>query len=90
MPYITPKDRCLYDDHIKLLVDKIKNVHNFKHVHPGHVNYVITKIINEIYPATSYQNINEAVGVVECVKQEYYRHKAVPYENDKMEQNGDV
>jgi len=37
-----------------------------------------------------YATINEVIGVLECVKQEFYRRLAAPYENLKMGENGDV
>lgn len=30
------------------------------------------------------------MGVLECVKQEYYRRVAIPYEDQAKERNGDV
>lgn len=38
----------------------------------------------------SYKIINEIIGVLECVKLEFYRRIAAPYENDKQQANGDV
>jgi hypothetical protein len=44
-------------------------------------------MINE---GLSYKSINDVIGVLECVKQEFYRRIAVPYEDKKIEQNGDI
>ena len=55
----------------------------------GQLNYIITRILKESYPLR-YFNINRAVGVLECCKLEYYRRVAAPYEDTKIEQNGDV
>lgn len=38
----------------------------------------------------SYADINEAIGALECAKLELYRRIAVPYENRKLAENGDV
>ena len=38
----------------------------------------------------NYTNINEVIGVLECAKLELYRRVAAPYEDEKIEQNGDV
>jgi len=60
---------------------------------PGELNYQITHAINNYLQTWSnldYIGINEAIGVLECVKQEFYRRIAVPYENQKIEENGDV
>lgn len=37
-----------------------------------------------------FDTLSSIVGVLECVKSEYYRRIIVPYEKIKMEQNGDV
>jgi len=38
----------------------------------------------------NYRNINELVGVFECAKLELYRRVASPYEDEKIQSNGDV
>lgn len=56
----------------------------------GNINYIMTRMLKRAYPATSYKNINDAVGLMECCKLEYYREVAVPYENQKKFENGMV
>jgi hypothetical protein len=57
----------------------------------GELNYVITKIINEhVGGRRSYSVYNEIIGVLECVKQEFYRRVVSLYEDKKKEDNGDV
>lgn len=67
--------------------------------HPGTLNYIITRICLwwlrcRLRPVgsdwRSYQNFNEVIGVLECVKQELYRRHVAPYEDEKCEENGDV
>ena len=55
----------------------------------GELNYVLTKILKQIYPL-QYFHINKAIGVLECVKLEFYRRVAAPYEEEKMKESGDV
>jgi hypothetical protein len=66
----------------------------------GELNYAITKLcdnfvlyrsgtIRDMYELR-YDNINEVIGVLECAKQEFYRRIAVPLENEKIADNGDV
>lgn len=55
----------------------------------GELNYVVTKILKEIYPLR-YFHINKAIGVLECIKLEYYRRVAAPYEDSKIKESGDV
>lgn len=58
----------------------------------GELNYAITKIC-KLYMwqhGKSYRTINDIIGVLECAKQEFYRRIAVPYEDNKIAENGDV
>jgi hypothetical protein len=61
-------------------------------VTPGELNFVITTIINGYRHTNglSYQTINDIIGALEGAKMEFYRRVAVPYENAKMAENGDV
>lgn len=58
----------------------------------GELNYAITKLCVEYLGrrTLNYNNINDVIGVLECAKQEFYRRVAVPYENQKMHDHGDV
>ena len=58
----------------------------------GELNYVISSIIDEYLSeyGKNYTNINEVIGVLECAKLELYRRVAAPYEDEKIDQNGDV
>jgi hypothetical protein len=87
MPYITQEERPQYEKLIQELTDLLKE----KPVESidGHLNYIVTRIIKEVYPLR-YFHINRAMGVLECIKQEFYRRVAAPYEDTKKEQNGDV
>ncbi len=59
---------------------------------PGELNYVITKIVLQYIEAKgkNYSTFNDAVGALECSKQELYRRLVVPYEITKTAMNGDV
>lgn len=87
MPYIQREDRPKYEKVLAELI-KILKEHPVDQI-DGQLNYVITRILKEAYPL-KYFNINRAVGVLECCKLEYYRRVAAPYEDTKIEQNGDV
>ena len=58
----------------------------------GELNYVISSLVDEYLQeyGKNYTNINEVIGVLECAKLELYRRVAAPYEDDKIDQNGDV
>jgi hypothetical protein len=57
----------------------------------GELNFVITQFI-KLYlgPKPNYAKYNSVVGVLGCVTLELYRRKVVPYETEKMLENGDV
>ena len=58
---------------------------------PGELNYVITQNIRlYVGPEPSYTALNAAIGALECAKLELYRRLAAPYEDGKIQQNGDV
>ena len=49
----------------------------------------MTKVLKGVYPLR-YFYLNRAMGVLECIKQEFYRRVAAPYEDIKIVENGDV
>jgi len=87
MPYIKPEKREKYEEEIGKLVAILKSLPPEEV--DGELNYVITKIMKEVYPLR-YYHINKAIGVLECIKQEFYRRVAAPYEDQKIKENGDV
>jgi len=66
------------------LVDKIKT--------EGDYNYVISKMFlilaNRV--GMAYSTLNSLIGVLECAKLEAYRRHVVPYEDQKIMENGDL
>ena len=93
MPYIKQEDREKLNIYINNIVailqenpDKIE----------GNLNYVITKITKDLFRSLklglliNYKNMNGIIGALECVKLEFYRRCLVPYENSKIQSNGDV
>ena len=64
----------------------------------GELNYVLTMMVQE-YIVTrmrmtdrplKYCMINDVMGALEGAKQEFYRKVAVPYEDKKVKENGEV
>ena len=58
----------------------------------GELNYSITKLIDgyvSLY-GLKYETLNAIVGVLECAKAEFYRRVVAPYEDLKIQENGDV
>ena len=60
---------------------------------PGSLNFTITRLCDQYICArggVSYTLLNEVIGVLECAKLELYRRVAAPYEDKKLQANGDV
>jgi hypothetical protein len=58
---------------------------------PGELNYAITMLCKEyLAGSVSYMRINDVLGALEGAKLEFYRRIAAPYEDTKIQENGDV
>lgn len=92
MPYIKKEERQVYDPQIEALVEQLTHFGENKPPTVGHVNYVISKLIWDIFIKNnpSYTNGNNLIGVLECVKQEFYRRQLAPYEDKKINEQGDI
>lgn len=60
----------------------------------GELNFAITRLVLKFLsrkgPVPRYQDFNDAIGALECAKQELYRRMVSPYEDKKVAENGDV
>lgn len=58
----------------------------------GQLNYCITKLCDGFLNLghKKYKDYNDVVGVLESAKLEFYRRMVVPYEDKKINENGDV
>lgn len=91
MPYIKAKDRKRLDKKIAKLVSKLKEFDPEEL--EGALNYTITSVINDAMKPVEgwrYKWINRAMGVLDCVKFEFYRRLASPYEDKAVAKNGDM
>ena len=85
MPYITEATRKAMEKYGDSVIQ-----------HPGELNYKITTIILEYLKRIShnrklkYADYNSIMGVLANVSQEFYRRVVIPYEQEKMKENGDV
>jgi hypothetical protein len=86
MPYI--KHRGLMDDALNAVLAVV--LEPGRTITTGDLNYLITRILAAFIGSPSYARINEMIGVLECVKLELYRRMAVPYEEKKKIDNGDI
>lgn len=56
----------------------------------GDINYTFSRILGGLIGTPSYNKIAMITGVLENIKQEFYRRVAEPYEDLKIRQNGDI
>lgn len=85
MPYIKQENREKFEP----LLNELK----FETINAtaGELNYLISSLIWSIFDNNkSYSKANELIGVLECVKQEFYRRQLSPYEDKCIERNGDL
>ena len=91
MPYIDAESRAIVDEQIKALVAKLD--HFTAEEIEGVLNYTITQILNARMTKDGrwrYKKINRVIGVLECIKLEFYRRLAGPYEDGAIQKNGDL
>lgn len=89
MPYIKQVDREKLQyaiDNLLISIESVATNDNWA----GILNYVFTKVLLETIPKVNYQNMAVAIGMLETAKLEFYRRLGEPYENVKIEENGDV
>ena len=56
----------------------------------GDINYTFSRVAAGLMGDVTYGKIAMITGVLENIKQEFYRRVAQPYENTKIAQNGDI
>lgn len=90
MPYIADQDRNYLDPSIDVLQRALSGLGKKS----GHLNYSIVRLlINAIVDEAgniNYDRVNNAVGALVCAGLEFYLRVARPYEDTKIEQNGDL
>jgi hypothetical protein len=87
MPYITDEKREGLDGAIEDLQAELSREGRGE----GDLNYVISRLVGGAFEdEPRYHTIARVTGVLENVKQEFYRRVAVPYEDDAASVNGDI
>jgi hypothetical protein len=102
MPYIKEEDRKIVDQSIDSIVfilrcslpGEICQQQNLTDHQTmmllGKINYCFSRILSGVMGDASYSKIAMITGVLENIKQEYYRRVAEPYEDKKIIENGDI
>lgn len=84
MPYIKQEARPPLKKIAQEAASKVENA--------GDINYFMTEMLHAYIKKKGlrYANLNEVIGAIECMKLELYRKVAAPYEDEKIQENGDV
>ena len=94
MPYIKKEQREELEPELGALIQKMMSMPEFhSNGRAGILNYIITDMLDSCFGPLSnakYKDYNEAIGMLECCKLEFYRKAAAPYEDMKEKQNGKV
>lgn len=88
MPYIPQKDKERF---YATLASLYNTIHN-SGISNGELNYLITTLAQYYLEkhGTSYNTISDVIKAMECAKLEFYRRVVIPYEDQKIKENGDV
>ena len=92
MPYITYSKRDVLDGPVDQLRNALRELESDDSDNnmEGNINYAVTSLLLSVYGNINYRAINDVMGVLESIKQEFYRRAAGPYEDQKAFSNGDV
>lgn len=94
MPYINENARQELDHCIEAMVECLTHGNSVSNEEftalLGEINYSFTRILAKSMGQTSYSKIAMVTGVLENVKQEFYRRIAASYEDKKIVENGDI
>jgi hypothetical protein len=88
MPYIKQEERKKYERVLSDLVHLLEEIPEENR--DGHINYIVTVLLKRLYRPPTYRRYNRAIGVLECIKLEFYRRIVGHYEDEKIRENGDV
>jgi hypothetical protein len=86
MPYIREEERKLYRQTLADLVSKLRS----RNTESGDVVYCIYWLLKQLYGEGNFDVRSDALKVLEAAKLEYYRRIMAPYEDGKINENGDV
>lgn len=92
MPYIVEDKRRVLEPAIHQVQDALRQIQcdDPEGSFEGVLNYLFTTIILRSYTRNNYDEHNRVMGLLDCVKTEYYARRVTPYEKQKAYENGDV
>ena len=87
MPYINQTDRVKFNYALDVLAMLLKGNPNYE----GDLNYCLGYLVTSLLQDNlRYAEVNRIIGALECAKLEIYRRLVAPYEDLKVDENGDV
>jgi hypothetical protein len=96
MPYIKEEERQELDVCINNMIDciynnkiSLNNPHDFQN-YLGRINYCFSRVLSGLMKEPSYNKVAMITGVLENIKQEFYRRIGVSLEERKIRENGDI
>ena len=103
MPYIKEENRSQLNNCIEHIIECLKGniASNSKSYDKkltneeflticGDINYTFSRVLGSLMGDVSYSKIAIITGVLENIKQEFYRRAASKYEDKKILENGDI
>lgn len=87
MPYISELTRDYIDKHLRAVTDRVRTATL------GVVTYAVYRLVYEweqAQPGRGYATRAAAMAVLDSAKSEYYRREIAPYEDIKIQENGDI
>lgn len=95
MPYIKEEVRKELEPELQaLLLRMSRTTVDYETTLDGMIVYVITELVKATYSTRKYRNkfddLASVIGLLESAKLEFYRRVVSPYEDSKIEENGDV
>lgn len=83
MPYIKEERRTLFANLVWRIINNISQ--------PGDLCYCVYKMMKGLSDNDpNFKNMSSLIAEIESAKLEFYRKVVAPYEDKKIEENGDV
>lgn len=89
MPYIKPDKRPRIDQAVKVLAEAVAKSATNLDDEIGCLNYAITRLVLA-FSVKTYPRIAAITGMLVNIKDEYTRRYTTPFEDRKIEENGDA
>lgn len=92
MAYVSPELRRTLEPVVDRVIDALRELElDFPESSTeGNLNYIFSRVLADVYHGGGYKGINDAIGVLECAKLEFYRRVGADVNTVDRQINGDV